>query len=293
MKLTKHSFTLVELIVSMAVFALLSMMVVQLFSASQKLWTSNIQKNAVSAEGRTALNLIASLLANISAPPKVHEASSGSDVVHRGGDDYLRLTSDGPNGSSQLYFVTKTNHPGIKDSNSSVSTCFVGVQVVSISSANDPDYIEPRNDVLVMTVKTDTDDSFPFPDYFPQPDNSIKTGLDNQKANFSDGNPKISRIAACVVDFKVRLCNSSGDDIENPASGNTTRDLTAGSYPSAVELELSLMDKAHYELYLKASSNSERQSLRDQFARTFRKLVWLGHDRNEDDYADYNLTTTP
>lgn len=327
-KFRKHPFTLVELIVSMAVFALLSMMVVQLFSASQKLWVSNNQKNTVSAEGRTALNLIASLLSTTSACAKVNaqDAQSADKITaNQGGVDYLKV--DAPaNAPSRLYFVTKTSHPGIQDG-SDLSTCFVGIQVIDdITSTSDPD---SGCNALVMSVKTDKWGS--YHDQFPEVQFSdIKTALDSNIQNFQesstsdDNNINIARLATCVVDFKVRLYNvepgvrsssssplvdttnladhiadrTSYSDSRDPDTDPDDADLSTPSsdsssgpppytYPAAIELELVLMDRTHYQLYKDASA-TEKTQLKDQYGCTFRRLIWLGVDRHMDDYNSYN-----
>ncbi|GEM_PF-6359555 len=285
----RQHFTLVELIVSMALFALLSMMVVQLFSASQKVWVSSNQKTAVSTEGRSALNVIAQMLGNVSAAPEIHAQTSSSDstdTIYKGGNDYLELDQKGVDGTSRLYFATRSHQPGIKDDTSSVAVCFVGFQVVEIKDSADPDY--GRN-VLVMSVKTDTGGGA-FPDQFPQSDDKIRPALDLNTTTYDDtGTNKINRLATCVVDFKAWICYGKDDIVhKRDNTSNAKREFdTEDDYPCAVEVVLTLMDPVHYELYAKASG-SEKSLLLAQHGRTFRRIAWIGNDRRTDDYDEYN-----
>ena len=55
----KRFFTLVEVIVSMAVFAILMLGLMQFFSSAQNLWTSTGNRNVSYDEARTAMNMLA------------------------------------------------------------------------------------------------------------------------------------------------------------------------------------------------------------------------------------------
>lgn len=57
--LQKRFFTLVEVIVSMAVFAILMLGLMQFFSSAQNLWTSTGKRNISYDEARTAMNMLA------------------------------------------------------------------------------------------------------------------------------------------------------------------------------------------------------------------------------------------
>ena len=58
----KSRFTLVELLVSMAVFSVLLLVSMQIFSGSQKLWLASEQNNRVYADVRSAMEFITSRL---------------------------------------------------------------------------------------------------------------------------------------------------------------------------------------------------------------------------------------
>lgn len=58
----KNRFTLVELMVSMAVFSILLLVSVQIFASSRKLWLGSEQKNRVYADARCAMEFITARL---------------------------------------------------------------------------------------------------------------------------------------------------------------------------------------------------------------------------------------
>ena len=59
-KIKRNRFTLVELLVSMAVFSILLLVSMQIFSNSQRLWLSSEQKNRTYADARSAMEFITS-----------------------------------------------------------------------------------------------------------------------------------------------------------------------------------------------------------------------------------------
>ena len=61
----RHSFTLIELIVAMAVFSLMMMMMMQFFSDTQTLWSRSEEKNNMYADARIAMDLMSSALQSV------------------------------------------------------------------------------------------------------------------------------------------------------------------------------------------------------------------------------------
>ena len=59
-KITKNHFTLVELLVAMAVFSILLLISMQIFGSSRKLWLDTENKNRAYANARTAMEFISS-----------------------------------------------------------------------------------------------------------------------------------------------------------------------------------------------------------------------------------------
>lgn len=99
MKQYRHhrSFTLIELIVSLAVFSILAALVMQFFSGAQRLWIDSEQRANAYAEARASMEVINELLASLLF-------FQGSDPAF---DAFFKLdTSD--NGNHKLFFMTKT-----------------------------------------------------------------------------------------------------------------------------------------------------------------------------------------
>ncbi len=61
----KSSFTLVELIVAMAIFSIMMMMVIGFFTDTQKLWSRTDDKNNMYADARIAMDLMSSALQSV------------------------------------------------------------------------------------------------------------------------------------------------------------------------------------------------------------------------------------
>ena len=61
-KLVKNRFTLVELLVSMAVFSILLVLMMQFFSGARTLWTANEKRAAIYADATVAMDLMSQLL---------------------------------------------------------------------------------------------------------------------------------------------------------------------------------------------------------------------------------------
>ena len=61
-RLVIHRFTLAELLVSMAVFSVLLLIMMQFFSGARTLWTANEKRSAIYADATVAMDLMSQLL---------------------------------------------------------------------------------------------------------------------------------------------------------------------------------------------------------------------------------------
>lgn len=61
-KCRKQPFTLLEVIVAMAIFAIIMLMMLQFFSGAQKIWADSERKNDLYGDARTAMDLMATML---------------------------------------------------------------------------------------------------------------------------------------------------------------------------------------------------------------------------------------
>jgi len=92
----RKSFTLVELIVSMAVFSLLLVMVMNFFGGAQKLVSGNGQNNDMYADARAAMDLMASMIGSTYYATDVNYAISKKD----GGIDVREHSEGGTDNKS-------------------------------------------------------------------------------------------------------------------------------------------------------------------------------------------------
>lgn len=91
----KHSFTLVELIVSLAVFSILLTVMLQFFSGAQRLWSNTESRNQLYSDARVAMDLMSTLLQNA-----YYTQESAPFVIDQ-------AAPDKENRNSSMYFGTK------------------------------------------------------------------------------------------------------------------------------------------------------------------------------------------
>jgi len=106
MKFRQNRFTLIELIVSLAVFSILAVLVMQFFSGAQRLWLASEQRSNAYAESRATMEVINELLSSL-------VFCEGKDSNY---DGFFRLDnsnseSASDNSTSELFFMTKTQMP--------------------------------------------------------------------------------------------------------------------------------------------------------------------------------------
>ena len=288
-------FTLVELIVAMAVFALLATVVVQLFAASQKLWAKTEGKNSMYRDARMTLDLMSDLLTNI-----VHATTPEQGTQFFRLDNGNVKDSDGENDSfsnfSKLYFATRSNLDALsQDDRYQNPIRFVSFQVKYINSSDDPDQ---GRYCLVMRVLSDANSD--FEKYFP-PATASNADLMNKLDNDVDKKPEdqdedVIRLLNNVVAFRVRLVRS--DDLADvyKQTGTTEYAGTAdsGSFlnddlPYYLEITLGVMDLAKYDEYIERYKgdfgDGEAKEFRAQNAQIFRRHVYFGKYR-ADAFAD-------
>lgn len=287
-------FTLIELIVSMAVFTLLSMVVIQLFAATQKLWSRSEGKNELYQDAQMTLDLMSNMLNNISHATTEEQGTQFFRVDNDKVKD-SESSSDSFTHFSKLYFATKSTIDALPKSEIYQNPIrFVTFQVVEISNSGDPD--NGRNCLVMRVLSDNVDDETKFVKYFPpaQSDNedltdeldngaTLKTEPKNQKEN-------VVRLLNNVVAFRVRLGNSSSslykqtnnNDYESTGSAAFGHD----SLPAFVEITLQLMDLKHYDDYMMRFEgelgSSEAREYRAQHSHTFRRYVYFGTNRGID-----------
>ena len=254
-------FTLIELIVSMAVFTLLSMVVIQLFSATQKLWSRSEGKNEVYQDAQMTLDLIDNMLTNISYATSPEQ-----------GTQLFRLSTSG--NFSKLYFATKSNIDALPQNDDYKNPIrFVTFQVTEINNSSDPDY---KRNCLVMRVLSDRgNDEATFNRFFPptQSDNdALVSVLDTSISdNPSNQNPNVVRLLNNVIAFEVRFGAST-------TAIGSSHSFSFDELPAFVEVTLMLMDRNHYDDYM-GLSGSKKSDYEAKYAHKFSRYIYFGRYR--------------
>lgn len=305
-------FTLVELIVSMSVFALLAMVVVQLFASTQKLWANAEGKNETFRDTRMALDLMVDLLQNVSHATTAEQGTQFFRLKNSGVTD-----SESENSSftkfSKLYFATKSSNAALPQSDTYKNPIrFVTFQVVNIDDKKDPDY---NRNVLVMRIVSDGNGNENFDDFvnfFPNNSDENRKLVDNEfnadkSSSLMTTDPKkladdeiayVTRLLNNVVAFRVRFGDRNMDLYKTPSGTEYSSTGEADSngkalfpytdtLPAVVEITIQTMPRKHYETYMMRFADNdfdsqEAQEFRQQYAHTFRRYVHFGQNRGSE-----------
>lgn len=260
-------FTLVELLVAMAVFSILLVLMMQFFSGSQKMWVGMEQKNNLYADARVAMDLMSTLLQS------TYYASGGVPFI----------LEDGTSEEAKIYFPTQTQLDLLEDAG---SILFVSFQRGTGNRANE----------LLMTVFSDSEDDNPGPNldfsYFFPPYGAgsindigdarshLKDILNDQIDTTESGN--CVTLLTNVTGFRILPMRLSGTDVV-AASSNPLHEI-----PYLVEVQLTLMNQKDFDFWRDqldgmAGTESERaQEFRLQHQHTFSRAIYLGDRWNRD-----------
>ncbi len=292
-----RNFTLVELLVAMAVFSLLVMLMLQFFTGAQKLWTSTEQRNDLYANARVAMDLMSTLIQN------TYYSSSG-------GYGMPFVIDNSEENASKIYFPTQTRMEGISGEN---SIRFVGFQRGTGTNTNH---------LLIMTFFSDDDDNGEkaFSCFFPPYDAGFLANQPNIQAAFEsaceklveilndeNGKGKPSKTLTATElergnyrenkDYAVLLDTVTGlsfyaQEYSTSTQGISYKSSNYGSLtigvPYLVEIRLSMMDKKNFEIWDKdyngrtatGAAKDKADAFRQQHEHTFTRAVFIG-DRTD------------
>ena len=275
-KLVKNRFTLVELLVSMAVFSILLVLMMQFFSGAKTLWTANEKRAAIYADATVAMDLMSQLLqstfynsdggtpfaitgipaADNTATPRQPGAISDTNI-------------DGWN--SRIYFI----------SNSPMELSKGGsVRYLSFQRKTDSSVTGVTRNVLELLVFSDSSaQNLHFDQCFHPfgldvaPDGKLvqaRTHLTNTV--FADTTPLLAKERKIVLRNVTGLKFTPVDHKGQMIYGANCYDLPAG-----IEIELSLMENEQtIRDYQALTTAAERNDFRLKNEYTFRRTVWLG-----------------
>ena len=267
-KSRRINFTLIELLAAMAVFSILLVVSMRLFSGAQQIWMRSEQKTDTFASARTAMEFIASRMQTIyyhnDEPFEITDGvSSGTYEM-----DSIWFLSNMPkaDGSKHLHFVK--------------------------FRLEDPTGSDPRAGMLQL-LKYTGDENYQtysklFPPYTGRRGKTYDKAVDRIKKVFEDIEEKDDLkvddwktgvdIIENVVGFKLRRfpVRYSGSEVV----GLDTEKTIVESAPYLIEVELRILDSR--ESFLRWKNNaSERDEIFAEHGYTFQRAILLGKKGSE------------
>ncbi|MBQ7207165.1 MAG: prepilin-type N-terminal cleavage/methylation domain-containing protein [Lentisphaeria bacterium] len=263
-KIRKNSFTLVEILVAMAVFSILLTLMVQFFASARTLWTANEKRTSVYADASIAMNLMSALLQTTFYSEAGTEFGTPFEITN---PDSSRPATGW---NSSLMFVSNSN---MKLSDSGTIRYLMFKR--GTGNHNDPDPGNNRPTVLQLRIFCDTDPDFaqcfqPF-GTAPLPLDGTEAGARTRINNF------LNNTATDAAHLKPILRNVTGLRFIPLNRSGAQSGTTATRTPVAIEIELSLMaDQATAEEWAGMTTGQAKDDFRTKNEYTFRRTVWLG-----------------
>lgn len=288
-KLVKNRFTLVELLVSMAVFSILLVLMMQFFSGARTLWTANEKRAAIYADATVAMDLMSQLLqSTFYSEPVAVINGSGVITEYNGGTPFAITgipATDNTSTPRQPGTINDANIDGWNSkiyfvSNSPLELSKGGsVRYLSFQRKTDSSVTGVTRNVLELLVFSDSsaqnlhfDQCFhPFGlDVAPNDKlDQARTHLTNTV--FADTTPLLAKERKIVLRNVTGLKFTPVDHKGQMIYGANCYDLPAG-----IEIELSLMENEQTIRDYQALASGDRNDFRLKNEYTFRRTVWLG-----------------
>ena len=254
----KSKFTLVELIVAMAVFSILLLLMLQFFSGAQRIWNGMEKRNEIYADARIAMDLMTTQLQNLFYTPGVPFKL------------YTDL-SETPD-TSKIYFATRTGDQFPGDSSlkfmtfqcSSANENQLRVAVYCNDESKFNDLFPPHE---IYGSYENAVDKLVSSDYFNQDriDKGIKAGTSTKYSTV---------LAENVTGFQIVPYKLENDEMKLETGA------TEISYvPYMLELRLSVLSPEDFERWKTITDTTEKDNFRKQHEYTFTRSVFLGDRR--------------
>lgn len=262
MRKTSHKlkFTLVELIVAMAVFSILLLLMLQFFSGAQRIWNGMEKRNEIYANARIIMDLMTVHLQNI------YYTNSGVPF-------YIDNTDPD---SSKIYFATQARNL-FPDGNSQK---FMTFQRYTVSASENAQQEQLRLAIFSSSTKgsptSPTYNCFfsPFGATPSIPDfKSATTELPKRLDGLITNDDYSDKIADNITMFQIVPYDF------NATSGGFTRVTTSTVkyIPFLLEIKLSMLSPEDFELWVAGGKTDE---FRKQHEYTFSRTVYLGDRRD-------------
>ena len=257
-KFVRHRFTLVEILVSMAVFSILLTLMMQFFSGARTLWTANEKRTVVYSDASVALDLMSTLL-----------QSTYCTFDNAGANQTLFEIDNTSPDNNKIYF----------NSNSRMNLSGGAVRYLSFQRTQQAGENLGDN-ILVLTVFNDLDPDFSR--YFWEFNmEDGKNDLTSVRGNLK-GKLNISSLPSSgtpPANAKILLRNVTGLEFTPIHEDGNQADLT--KTPFAIKIKLSLMEsEAKLREWRDMPDNPDDPNAKKDFKAqneyTFYRTVWLG-----------------
>ena len=288
-KVTHKNFTLVELLAAMAVFSILLILSIRLFTGAQNLWLRSEQKTDVFASARTAMEFVASHIQTL-----LYSADEPFGIIDSAENEYEK---------DSIFFVSTIRHSG------NYGRYFCRFFLVDPDPADTASEYEKLNaGTLQMMSYTGGSKSFYqlFPPYRPDIRNRVIKSRDEALSalygpftgsSFGDSSAAKFRRLETMSDSAVET--EDGIDrvgiVENVVSFKLTRYIadTAGQKldpdkkdgdtdvaPYLLEIELKIMDSRESFKKWQDADDDKKDDIFAENGYTFRRAVLLGKKGN-------------
>ena len=289
-KLVKNRFTLVELLVSMAVFSILLVLMMQFFSGARTLWTANEKRAAIYADATVAMDLMSQLLqSTFYTEPEPIRNGSGVITEYRGGTPFaIRGVPEAKNSTPNRPGTINDDNANIDGWNSKVY--FVSNSPLELSQGGSVRYLsfQRKTDSSVTGVTRNVLELLVFSDSSAQNlrfdqcfhpfglDVAPNGRLEQVRTHlvdtvFADATPLLAKERKIVLRNVTGLKFTPVDHKGQMIYGANCNDLPAG-----IEIELSLMENEQTIRDYQALASGDRNDFRLKNEYTFRRTVWLG-----------------
>ena len=256
-KYTKSCFTIVELIVSMGIFAILLLVASIIFGTAQKGWTQSTGRMMTFENARLAMNLMTNDLQSIlyggdRTIPFWHKPQSGTNVFSNELLNFVARVYPSPLASNNLCEVKyQLFH------NNNLTRADSGWIIKSVTHAN-----ASRNRW----------------NFYDNPTVGLTTSNPAVLAFTADNTSSLwgQPLIPFVTDLKFTCYDEEGNVIVGVIDEPTP-------LPFSIEIELSLLDRDAWQKWVELDSNhgdgesADAQAFRKKNERTFRKTVLIGN----------------
>ncbi|MBE6398684.1 MAG: prepilin-type N-terminal cleavage/methylation domain-containing protein [Lentisphaerae bacterium] len=249
-KLQYKKFTLVELLAAMAVFSILLLVSMRLFSGAQQLWVRSEQKTNAFADARTAMEFVAVRMQTLVYYENVPFSMKDNEIWFA-----TSMPMDNRDDEYYLRFLKFE-----RDANAGT---------------------------LVMRIYAGKEESRKFIAHFPPFKNQDAAITAWDAVSSKLGSSETVELIDNVTDFKIHgfFAVKNGNNWELKPQESVSSAFKDGSSfitpPYMIEVEISLLDNKEAYLRWKDGDDDKKKEIFSEYGYTFRRAILLGHRSGE------------